>query len=313
MAALPDAPRDRQSATSSSCGSTRWPSAAPASRAPPAATSCSSTAASPATSCARACTTASAPMPRRARCERARARTRPRGGAGRPSRRALAGAALRAPARDQARARSTRRCGGSASSTASRSSRSCPRSSSGATATSSSTPSGRGADGTLLCGFHAPGSWERIDHIEDCLLASEPGNEARRAVLDFCRAQGLEAFDRRTRSRLPAQPRRARGAPRRPAPGPPRDGRGRARRRRARRAPCACDGLLWTHTDARAETTAGGRTELIAGAWALDERIGELELRISPDAFFQTNTEMAERLYALVARGGGAARLGARV
>ena len=58
---------------------------------------------------------------------------------------------------------------------------------------------GTGADGTLECGFHAPGSWERIHHIEDCLLASEAGNAARRQVLEFCRAQGLTAFDRRTR------------------------------------------------------------------------------------------------------------------
>jgi len=33
--------------------------------------------------------------------------------------------------------------------------------------------------GTLICGFHAPGSWEDIVHVEDCLLQSEPGNEAR--------------------------------------------------------------------------------------------------------------------------------------
>jgi 23S rRNA (uracil1939-C5)-methyltransferase len=159
---------------------------------------------------------------------------------------------------------------------------------------------GSGADGTLLCGFHAPGSWEKIHHIEDCLLASEPGNQARREVLDFCRAQGLEAFDRRTRTGFLRNlvVREGRHA-------------GQLQVRlvtsegeldtdalvRAVR----CDGLLWTHTDARAETTAGGRTELIAGAWALDERIGGLELQISPDAFFQTNTEMAERLYGLVA------------
>jgi len=39
---------------------------------------------------------------------------------------------------------------------------------------------------------------------------------------------------------------------------------------------------------------------LLAGAPAIEERIGELELRISPEAFFQTNTEMAEVLYGLI-------------
>lgn len=38
---------------------------------------------------------------------------------------------------------------------------------------------GTGDDGALICGFHAPGSWERIEHVEDCLLASEAGNDAR--------------------------------------------------------------------------------------------------------------------------------------
>src|SRR5688500_551861 len=30
--------------------------------------------------------------------------------------------------------------------------------------------------GDLVCGFHAPGSWERIEPVEDCLLQSERGN-----------------------------------------------------------------------------------------------------------------------------------------
>src|SRR4051795_11718288 len=61
---------------------------------------------------------------------------------------------------------------------------------------------GTADDGTLVCGFHAPGSWERIVPIEDCLLASERGNAARRAALDWCRARGLPAYDRRTQEGL---------------------------------------------------------------------------------------------------------------
>src|SRR3954470_24143624 len=61
---------------------------------------------------------------------------------------------------------------------------------------------GTADDGTLVCGFHAPGSWERIVHIEDCLLASERGNAARRAALQWCRDQGLGAYDRRTQEGL---------------------------------------------------------------------------------------------------------------
>src|SRR5439155_26883306 len=57
------------------------------------------------------------------------------------------------------------------------------------------------------------------------------------------------------------------------------------------------DGLFLTRTDALAETTAGGETEVVAGAADLEEELAGLRFRISPEAFFQTNTEMAERLY----------------
>src|SRR4051794_36542457 len=61
---------------------------------------------------------------------------------------------------------------------------------------------GTADDGTLVCGFHAPGSWERIVPIEDCLLASERGNAARRAALAWCRDRGLGAYDRRAQTGL---------------------------------------------------------------------------------------------------------------
>ncbi len=61
------------------------------------------------------------------------------------------------------------------------------------------------------------------------------------------------------------------------------------------------DGVLWTRSDRPAETTAGGETELVWGEAELPERLGELDLRISAEAFFQTNTEMAEVLYGVAA------------
>ncbi len=57
---------------------------------------------------------------------------------------------------------------------------------------------GTDADGRLVCGFHAPGRWDQIVEITDCLLASEPANAAREEVVAWCRAQGLNAYDRRT-------------------------------------------------------------------------------------------------------------------
>ena len=81
-----------------------------------------------------------------------------------------------------------------------------------------------GADdaGGLVCGFHAPGRFDLIEQVDDCLLASEPGNAARGAVLDWCIAEGLGAYDRREHDGAPAQPRGARGPAQRPAAGAPR-------------------------------------------------------------------------------------------
>jgi 23S rRNA (uracil1939-C5)-methyltransferase len=59
-------------------------------------------------------------------------------------------------------------------------------------------------------------------------------------------------------------------------------------------------GVLWSRSGSLAETTAGGETELVWGEAKLPERLGELDLRISAEAFFQTNTEMAEKLYEVV-------------
>ena len=160
---------------------------------------------------------------------------------------------------------------------------------------------GTDPDGRLVCGFHAPGHWEEIVEVTDCLLASQDGNAARERVVEWCRAQGLSAFDRRTRqgflrnlvvreSRLGARPElQIRLVT---APGEL-DGTGLAA------AAQPFGGLLWTRTDSVAETTQDGETQLLAGSDRLVEEVGGMRFRISSNAFFQTNTEMAEQLYRL--------------
>ena len=136
--------------------------------------------------------------------------------------------------------------------------------------------------------------------LTDCLLASEAGNAARERIVQWCRRQGLTAYDRRSgegflRNLVVREGRRTGQLQARLVTGP---GRPRpARRWRRPREPLA--GLLWTRIDSVAETTQGGETELLAGVDRLEEEIGGLSLAISPEAFFQTNTEMAERLYGL--------------
>ncbi|HEY0345794.1 MAG TPA: 23S rRNA (uracil(1939)-C(5))-methyltransferase RlmD [Solirubrobacteraceae bacterium] len=155
--------------------------------------------------------------------------------------------------------------------------------------------------GELVCGFHAPGSWHDIVPVTDCLLASERSNAAREQVLAWCRAQGLQAMDRRThsgilRNLVVREGRRTGELQVRLVTGPG------ELDRASLAAAVDCEGLMWTRTDALAETTQGGTTELVAGAPALEEELCGLRLAISPLAFFQTNTEMAERLYAVAAQ-----------
>ena len=181
---------------------------------------------------------------------------------------------------------------------------------------------GNGADGSLVCGFHAPAGGNAVVPMDDCLLASELGNRARELAAAWCSAQGLSAWERGG-----GGPGRLRGERVGAAP----DGRVRLRNlvvREGRRpgllqvrivtsdgeldadglAAALAEGLgeslagvLWTRSDRPAETTQGGETELVWGEEELPERLGDLDLRISPEAFFQTNTEMAESLYGVAA------------
>jgi 23S rRNA (uracil1939-C5)-methyltransferase len=155
---------------------------------------------------------------------------------------------------------------------------------------------GAGPDGTLVCGFHAPGRFDEIVPIDDCLLASERGNAAREQVLAWCREQDLSAWDRRDqrgllRNLVVREGRRTGELQVRLVTSPGAvDVDGLA-------AAVDCEGLFWTQAAGLGESTQGGETKRIAGSKRLREELGELEFLISPEAFFQTNTEMAEVLY----------------
>ena len=141
-------------------------------------------------------------------------------------------------------------------------------------------------DGELVLGFHARGRWDRVVGVEDCLLASEPGNAARNRVRDWARAAGLDAYDRRSREGLLRNL-------------VVREGRrtGEIQTRLVTSAAQIPQPPVDLHT--MIEGPSGG-TDGPTGALG-NERFGEelsgLRLQISHSAFFQTNTEMAERLY----------------
>jgi 23S rRNA (uracil1939-C5)-methyltransferase len=146
----------------------------------------------------------------------------------------------------------------------------------------------------LALGFHARGRWDLIVDVDDCHLASEAGNEARNAVREWAREESIPAWDARAR----------RGVLRNLAV---REGRRtdqiqtRLVTAKARFPRPPVD--LHTIVEDEAGGTEGPTGVL--GEERLREELCGLKLEMSHGAFFQTNTEMAERLYAVAAEFAG--------
>ena len=161
---------------------------------------------------------------------------------------------------------------------------------------------GTAEDGSLALGFHRRGRWDTVDGVRDCVLASERSNAVRNLVRDWCAARGLPALDRRTREGFLRNLVVREGR---------RTGELQLRLVTAEeefdddefssavRAQYPEADVLWTRTKRLAEVTQGGDTEVLAGTAVLHEELCDLRFRISPEAFFQTNTETAELLYGL--------------
>jgi 23S rRNA (uracil1939-C5)-methyltransferase len=156
----------------------------------------------------------------------------------------------------------------------------------------------------LVLGFHRPGRFDLIDGVELDILASERVDEVREAVKAWCREEGLTAWDRESqtgvlRNLVVREGRRSGQLQARIVTSPGADFRVELV------AATPADSFLWTRAEGVAETTRGGETKAIRGSLKLEEELSGLRFRISPDAFFQTNTEMAERLYGAAAEFAG--------
>ena len=145
-------------------------------------------------------------------------------------------------------------------------------------------------DGETVLGFHARGRWDLIVDVEDCHLASEAGNAARNEVREWARLESVAPYDPRSREGVlrnlvvregrrtgQIQTRLVTSAS--PLPRPPVD--------------------LHTVIEGDSGGTDGPTGAL--GEERLREEFSGLKLEMSHEAFFQTNTEMAERLYAVAA------------
>jgi 23S rRNA (uracil1939-C5)-methyltransferase len=149
-------------------------------------------------------------------------------------------------------------------------------------------------DGEPILGFHARGRWDLVVDVDDCHLASEAGNAARNEVRDWARLESVPAFDRRSskgvlrnlvvrEGRRTGQVQTRLVTAQRSFPKPPVD----------------------LHTIVADDSgDSEGPTGVLREEYLKEELCG-LKWKISPGAFFQTNTEMAERLYAVAAEFAG--------
>jgi 23S rRNA (uracil1939-C5)-methyltransferase len=167
----------------------------------------------------------------------------------------------------------------------------------------------RTPDGAAL-GFHRAGRWDEVLDIERCWLTTELGNDLRDAVRDWAREESLEAYSQEDGTgylrHLVVREGRNTGqalVQLVTAPG--------ERFERGyfvdvvRRFP-QVRSVHWSVNDTPAEVT-NLPTELLWGEEWIEEELCGLRFRVRPNAFLQTNTAMAERLYALA---GEAAQLG---
>ena len=156
-------------------------------------------------------------------------------------------------------------------------------------------------DGPTL-GLHRAGRWDEVLEIEKCWLTSDLGNAIRNRVREWAREEKLVAYDQATQEgylrhlvvregrntgQALVQLVTARGE----------------RFDRERLIEVLTEfpevrSIHWSVNRGPAEVT-NLPTELLWGEDAIEEEIGGLRFRVRPNAFLQTNTEMAERLYAI--------------
>jgi 23S rRNA (uracil1939-C5)-methyltransferase len=158
-----------------------------------------------------------------------------------------------------------------------------------------------GPDGPIV-GFHKAGRWDEVLDVERCWLTTDVGNAIREAVRAWAREEGLPAYDQAEGTgylrHLVVREGRNTGqalVELVTAPG--------ERFERGylvevlRRLP-EVRSIHWAVNDTPAEVT-NLPTTLLWGEEAIEEELLGLRFRVRPNAFLQTNTAMAERLYEL--------------
>jgi len=167
-----------------------------------------------------------------------------------------------------------------------------------------------GENGRISLGFHERGRWDRIVDVDECLIATPLGNALRESVRRWADDEGVQPYDQRAQAGVLRHVVVRVGV---------NTGEALVNIVTSSGAEAAVDGLagrlrdehpqlvglMHSINDGVAEVTSGLPTRLVWGRDHITERIGDVTLRLSAGAFFQTNTRMAEVLYRRAAEAAG--------
>ena len=158
-------------------------------------------------------------------------------------------------------------------------------------------------DGPTL-GFHKAGRWDEVLEIEKCWLTTDLGNAIRNTVRDWARAEKLVGYDQADQTgylrHLVVREGRNTGqvlVQLVTAPGEKFDS---GHFVDVLRVFPEVRSIHWSENETPAEVT-NLPTTLLWGEDAIEEELCGLRFRVRPNAFLQTNTHMAEKLYGIAA------------
>jgi 23S rRNA (uracil1939-C5)-methyltransferase len=151
-------------------------------------------------------------------------------------------------------------------------------------------------------GLHKAGRWDEVLQIDKCWITTDVGNAIRNTMHDWAREEKLTAYDQETHEGYLRHLMVREGRNTGQALVQLVTNRGerfdRERLIEVLTAIPEVKSIHWSINEGVSETTELP-TELIWGEDAIEEEIGGLRFRVRPNAFLQTNTEMAEQLYAI--------------
>ena len=151
-------------------------------------------------------------------------------------------------------------------------------------------------------GFHKAGRWDEVLEVDKCWLTTDLGNAIRTAVRDWAREEGLVAYDQAEHTgylrHLVVREGRNTGQALVVLVTAPGEKFERGYLVEVLTRFPEVRSIHWVVNDQPSEVTNLPST-VLWGDDAIEEELLGLRFRVRPNAFLQTNTEMAEKLYAL--------------